>query len=183
MGRTVPLRPVQTCECGDHGWLVLTQGYIALIDPEFATAVGLWCWKVGFDGRQQVYAVRSHHQWFGDKRKTITVRLHAMIHPVPAGYVVDHINRNTLDNRRRNLRLALISQNAMNSKKRAATTSIYKGVSGHHGRWRATIGCRGRQQYIGTFATEMEAAMAYDQAAKEYHGSFASLNFPTDEAA
>ena len=93
---------------------------------------------------------------------------------------IDHIDGNRLNNRPGNLRTATASQNAANSRKRSSeTSSVYKGVSRVNGRWQAYINYRGRQRYIRSFSDEVEAAKAYDHAAAQLHGEYASLNFPS----
>lgn len=90
---------------------------------------------------------------------------------------VDHINGDPTDNRRENLRLCTRAQNAANQRPRPGV-SQFKGVSiageGRARPWRASI--QGR--VIGHFATETEAAVAYDTAARETYGEHAYLNFP-----
>lgn len=169
-------RPVNTCDCGDHSWLVLTKGFVALIDPEFAQAVGLWLWNAHSD-RRNWYPARSYHQKIGGQRRVLTVKLHQMILPVPYGFLVDHQNGNTLDNRRSNLRVATASENAMNRSKAVATSSQYRGVTRVRNKWQAIITAGGRQTYLGMYSSEAEAAKAYDLAAVRIHGAFAKLNF------
>ena len=94
---------------------------------------------------------------------------------------IDHINNNGLDNRKANLRLATPAQNARNRRKTAAKTySKYKGVSYHAGqrKWSAAIRVNGQYKYFGLFQNEIDAAKAYDEAARKYHKEFAVLNFP-----
>ena len=94
----------------------------------------------------------------------------------PKGKMVDHINHDTLDNRRQNLRIATKFQNMQNQLKYRGG-SKYKGVSKmpkpYKNMWRAQIACK----YIGYFKEERHAAMAYDIWAKELFGEFAVLNF------
>jgi hypothetical protein len=97
--------------------------------------------------------------------------------------IVDHINGNGLDNRKENLRVVTVVENARNSRgKVRSRKSQYKGVSfciGRKSPWRATIEAGGHgQKHLGYFSTEEEAARAYDQAAAEVFGEFAFLNFP-----
>lgn len=97
------------------------------------------------------------------------------------GRLVDHINKNPLDNRRCNLRLATVSQNAMNQAKQKNRSSKYKGVNldksrNRVKRWRAQIKKEGKKMHLGRFLTEKEAAEAYNAAAQELFGEFASLN-------
>jgi hypothetical protein len=102
------------------------------------------------------------------------------MHRLIAGYTLtDHINGNGLDNRRINLREATRQQNAWNSKPRKGT-SLFKGVCWHKNRnaWLAYIGRGNIRIHLGYFKDEIEAAQAYDTAAREYFGEFAWLNFP-----
>ena len=95
--------------------------------------------------------------------------------------VVDHINRNGLDNRKSNLRHATYSQNSWNQIKvyHPAYSSKFKGVSKNDsGKWVAHIATYRVSHYIGTFKTEIEAALAYDEKALQLHGEFAKINFP-----
>lgn len=106
--------------------------------------------------------------------------MHRQVVDVPDGMVVDHINRDSLDNRKANLRPATRAQNVWNSTKRKGGTSRYKGVSfkKHNAKWIARIYTKGREIHLGCFENETDAAKAYDNAAKKYHGRFAALNFP-----
>lgn len=114
-------------------------------------------------------------------------RLHYMhilvVGDVPNGMVVDHINGNTLDNRKRNLRIATISENTRNARKcDRHTTSQYKGVfRRENGSWVASIRVEGKQVKLGDFTSELTAAEAYDDAAIQCFGVFAKLNFPNRE--
>ena len=111
--------------------------------------------------------------WVG--RKHSTKRIHQLI----VGRGADHINRDTLDNRRENLRSALQAENARNrSKQESAKQSRYKGVrpARNGANYQARITFQGKSIFLGTFKTETEAAQAYNDAAKMHHGQFAALN-------
>lgn len=97
------------------------------------------------------------------------------------GQYVDHVNHNPLDNRRANLRLCSYEQNCWNT--RPIGSSGYKGVcrtvtKTGSVRWRSQIQARGTLYRLGVYGTAEEAAKAYDEGAKRYHGEFAFLNFP-----
>lgn len=89
----------------------------------------------------------------------------------------DHIDHNGLNNQKSNLRVCTSSQNGMN--KSARGVSKYLGVSfrKNNNKWRAIIGLNRKYKELGMFKTEIEAAKAYDEAAKIYFKEFANLNF------
>ena len=91
----------------------------------------------------------------------------------------DHIKGNTLDNRRCNLRVATVAENARNRGPTRANKSGYKGVCWNKvtQKWMAYI-WHGKNITLGYFHDAEEAARARDQAALLYHGEFAYLNFP-----
>jgi hypothetical protein len=133
-------------------------------------------WYVNGTGKK-LYAVRSVKT--GPLRTRMT-SLHREIMNPPDGLVVDHRNRNSLDNRRANLRLATYAENNVNKQKRRNSVSRYIGVclEKRTGRWEARIWQQGKGIRLGRFNNEIEAAKAYDEAAKRYRGEFACLNFP-----
>ena len=92
----------------------------------------------------------------------------------------DHENHDTLDNRRSNLRVATTSQNGSNSRVRKDNTSGFKGVGYRGGRFLAYIRVNGKRSYLGTYGTAVEAALAYDAAAREHFGEYACTNFAAD---
>jgi hypothetical protein len=107
--------------------------------------------------------------------------MHREIIDPPYPLVVDHINRNALDNRKANLRPATRAQNVLNRPyiRPDGCYSKYKGVSWHkhQKKWQAQICYNGRNKCVGCFDDEIDAAKAYDEAAKKYHKEFAVLNF------
>ena len=109
------------------------------------------------------------------------VQMHRMIaREMGITGLVDHENRNKLDNRRSNLRPADMATNSANRTKAGirAPSSPYKGVkrNGRSRRWCAQIKVKGQTRYLGSFATQEEAAAAYNRAAEEAFGAFAVLN-------
>ncbi len=114
-------------------------------------------------------------------RRAPIIYMHQDIIQVPKGMLIDHINHNGMDNREANLRAATHSQNMCNRKKLSnAKFSKYKGVSLNKltHKWVARIGINNKIIHLGSFLNEIDAAKAYDLAARKYHGEFASLNFP-----
>ena len=109
-------------------------------------------------------------------------RMHREVAHTPEGLECDHINGNSLDNRKANLRSATRQQNCWNSRKRRPKSlSKYKGVSYNiKGRpWKAQLIVDGKRIYLGCFDDQKQAAREYDKAARKYHGDFAALNFPS----
>jgi len=120
------------------------------------------------------------------KIKGKTIYMHRFLLKAPKRKQVDHINGNGLDNRRSNLRLATVSEQAANSKskkKRAPVCSSYKGVSWHNtktgGCWRAELEQKTkgkRKRYIKYASTQEQAALLYNALALEHFGVFAKVN-------
>jgi hypothetical protein len=94
---------------------------------------------------------------------------------------LDHINCDKTDNRIENLRPASPADNSRNYVKPCGGSSQYRGVrrASKSSSWAASISCSATKKkiHIGCFASEVEAAMAYDRAAIDRHGEFATLNF------
>lgn len=153
----------------------LTRGLHAIVDDEDYEWLiqWKWCCKTSNKGGTRPYAVRT--------KKNIL--MHRIIINAPDGLLVDHINGETLDNRRCNLRLANNSQNVWNQRtqqNRKNKTSQFKGVSwDKKGRiWRPRIRIKQNVILLGSFDSETDAALAYDTAARAHFGEFAKLNFP-----
>jgi hypothetical protein len=114
--------------------------------------------------------------------RQLRIIFHRKIMDVGVDEFVDHRNGDFTDNRRSNLRKASRCQNRHNSRMPSHSRSGYKGVTQRaYGLWRARIGepgQGGRRLQLGDFKTAEEAARAYDRAAIELYGEFASINFP-----
>lgn len=143
--------------------IALTRGRFALVDCADYEWLSQWKWQASKDP----YARRS----FRINGRLCQISMHRAIMDAPSGCKVDHINGDTLDNRRANLRLATIAQNRQNSRPSLGKSSRYKGVSldRQRGTWKASVS-------LGTFDTEEKAALAYDAAVVAVQGDFAWLN-------
>lgn len=109
--------------------------------------------------------------------KKIKIPLGRFILKPPNNKLIDHINRNTLDNRRKNLRICNYLENSRNRSKSINNKSGYKGVIKIGNKWFANIVNKYKHYSLGYFQTPIEAAKAYDKKAKKLHGEFACLNF------
>ena len=148
----------------------LTQSMFALVDVEDLGLVSGHNWFAKAYG-DQVYAARHARDQSGARHEQ---RMHRAILPPPPGMVIDHINGNGLDNRRKNLRLASKAQNAQNMKA-VCGSSRFKGVywSKHHSKWVSRIRSGGQTKVLGRFDTEEEAHKKYCLAALETFREFA----------
>lgn len=154
--------------------LELTRGLKAIVDDD----VFEWA------SRDLWFAVGHVDSYFYASRRIgrRKVYLHRIITEATPREVVDHVSGDTLDNRRCNLRVCTQALNLANQKKRPGS-SRYRGVrKGAGGKWRADICIRGVRTFLGHYATEEEAAIAWNQAALVGWGSFARLNEVTQES-
>ena len=157
----------------------IEQGFSALIDRADSDLVAPYPWRLmrGHTGKFYAYA----------QTKSGPVYMHRLIAKTPPGHETDHINGDGLDNRRSNLRVATCSQNLANRWKPrrsdgSSASSRFKGVCWDRSRskWQAKITVSGHCRNLGRYATEEEAARAYDAVAAATWGVFARLNFPLD---
>ncbi len=155
--------------------IYLGEGLWTILDQQDYCCFGRFKWEISGNDNK-FYAVRNV---MADSSRTTTVRLHRLILNAPQDLVVDHINGDSLDNRRANLRLATQAQNLYNRKKKKNTSSQFIGVSFNksHRYWGVQIKVNGKTIWLGSFDSEIDAAHAYDAAAIKYRGEFAHLNF------
>lgn len=151
----------------------LTKGYEAIVDDDMYSHLSQWKWCAQIVGNR-VYAVRTEKATEKDVRKKLL--MHRVVMRVTDTKVhVDHIDLNTLNNTSSNLRTCTHSENLHNQG--ARNSFMLKGVSKlPSGKYWAKIGVGGGQMYLGTHKTPEAAALAYNEAAKKYHGEFARLN-------
>ncbi len=151
----------------------LTKGYFAIVDDDDFERVTKYEWQTNYHHDEKIYVTCGPYEDHPYRK------LHHFI--LNTSEQVDHINRNGLDNRKDNLRLATTEQNCANRRGWKNSESGYKGVTRvtSSGRWQA----RYRGEQLGTFDTPEEAAKVYDVAAFNHMGEFAFQNFPLHEVA
>lgn len=144
----------------------LTQGKFALIDDEDLEKLVKIYW----------HCVNGYAKGIVDGK---AIPMHRFLLNAPKDLQVDHIDGDKLNNQKSNLRLCTNQQNSWNREKgKRGKTSSYKGVNKNKrsGKWQARIQISGNKIELGQFLTGKEAALAYNEAAKKYHGEFARLN-------
>jgi hypothetical protein len=142
-------------------YIELTQGKQAIIDDADFNLLSRYKW--GFNSR---YARNSNFQ-----------SMQSFLIDNPNGLEIDHINRNTLDNRRSSLRLCSRNENLANREKFKNNKSGYKGVSWNkqYQKWCTQAQFKGKR-LIAYFDDVLEAARAYNEFAGQLHQEFAVLN-------
>ena len=152
----------------------LTRGAVAIIDSADVPLVAPHRWQLNTAKGRPDYASTEV-----DRK---LVYLHRLILGAAPDERVDHENRDSLDCRRENLRIATPQQNCANVGPRSHSTNPYKGIARRvDGKaWVARIQVDGKGVHLGSFPTADAAARAYDRAAVYYYGRFAGLNFPDE---
>ena len=157
----------------------LTQGWLAIVDDEDYERLSQHKWQASKSRRQWTAASCRWVPEIKTPRNFIMSRevLHA-----PKDVQVDHIHKDdgVIDNRKENLRFATNQQNTQNMRPRLTSKRNFKGVfrPGRNKQWQASIRVGKKNVYLGLFKDEIDAACAYDAAARIAHGEFAHTNFP-----
>ena len=157
----------------------LTQGQVALVDDGDYDWLNQWKWCADKSMSGTYYARRNPSVSGNTQHPTSMAReILGLKYEDPRHS--DHINHNTLDNRRENLRVCTIHQNKMNQQPQRNRSSVYKGVVWRERskKWEVNICIKGVQKYLGLHKIEEVAALVYNLAAIKYYGEeFAYLNF------
>ncbi len=147
----------------------LTQGRFALVDDEDYDIASrhTWC----------AVRVRKTETWYAQTHiGSSLVRMHVFLMGQIPGTIIHHHDHNGLNNQKSNLKRTTHQNNMAHSKKRRDNTSGFKGVYWDkvNRKWVAQLGFN--KGFIGRFSTILEAAQAYDEAAKNKWGEFALTN-------
>lgn len=155
--------------------ITLNSGHTIIFDDEDWPIAMRSSWRYAKHGNK----ARGDKSYVGGKVDGRNVYFHRLIIGANDGHLVDHINGDTLDNRRCNLRIVNASQNMQNRVKPATgLSSRFKGVWKSGRKWGASIRHEPyKTKYLGTFESERAAAYAYDIASLQYHGEFGKRNF------
>lgn len=157
--------------------IALTKGLVAIVDDRDYETVSRFKWSAQVE-KHGVYAYRREGWDKATRRWKKKIFLHRFIISAVAGDVVDHVDRNPLNNTRSNIRVCTQSKNLANSARRI-------GPSGYRGVIRETKSTGYRAQIssrsLGVFDTPEQAALARDIEALKRFGEFATLNFPHEQ--
>lgn len=170
---------------GDAIELEIREGQRALIDVTDWERELRYSSRLGHEAVFRPSGLRWHITrtgyvaWSKFLQPRFDVYLHRLVIEAPAERFVDHINGNRLDCRRANLRLCTFQENTRNRRGNTGARSLFKGVFWENDRakWSARITIDGRSKKLGRFCDEVEAAKAYDAAARLHYGEFARPNF------
>lgn len=150
----------------------LSGGEVTSIDEEDFDRINVYTWNV--DKRKNKKYARARIK-IGGKYKNIY--LHRFIMgDIPKGMTVDHINGNSLDNRKVNLRICSIfqnHQNMVNCKQRVLPRGVY--TLSNSNKYEASISINGKHKYLGLFETIKEASDVYINASIKHRGEFSSV--------
>lgn len=148
----------------------LTKGFEAKVDDDDFERVSKYRWHANHKGNNVYYAMRSKRSE-GSKN---AIYLHREIMNAVQGQKVDHVDSDPFNNQKSNLRFCSQSQNLANKRVFNRRISRFRGIYRVGKKWAAKC----HRKYIGCFSTDIEAAKAFDKAAYDHFGQFATLNFP-----
>jgi len=156
--------------------IALTQGKSVLIDAVDLPLTAGHRWYA-----EKHNSPRSCRWYAATKVDSRVLRMHRLL--LRMAQEVDHINGDGLDNRRLNIRPCTRSENMQNLSQRRGGSSRYKGVYWQRKMdgWCTKITVKGRNRHLGSFTSELDAAHAYDSAARQTFGQFARCNFGIDD--
>jgi hypothetical protein len=148
---------------------------IIIIDDEDHNKIKNYIWHVA--PSKNGYSLYAKTGILKNGKRSI-LKMHRLLMNFPENKIVDHINTNSLDNRKENLRICTNQENQMNGTKRMNGTSKYKGVyfDKSRNKFVANIMKDGKKVFTKRFDTEDQAAIAYNIAALKYFGEFARPN-------
>jgi hypothetical protein len=148
----------------------LTQDKFTQVDDSDFDYLNQWNWFAKKDGKK-FYAARNHYE----NKKCKIILMHCVLMNDKG---IDHIDGDGLNNQKFNLRKANGSQNRANTPKIAGCSSVYKGVywKKTNNKWASRIRFNNKEIYLGLFNNEVDAALAYNNKARELFGEFAQIN-------
>lgn len=148
----------------------LTRGKFALVDNEDFDMLNKYKWKSSNTKGKFFYA----HRYIGNNQ----ILMHRVIMNTPKGFDTDHIDHNTLNNQKENLRIVSRQLNNANRKPNTKTASGYKGLQwdGRVEKWFAKVMFNKKYIYAGSYLNKIDAAKAYNRLAKKLFGEYAYLN-------
>lgn len=151
------------------------QGLFAVIDDEDFDKVNQYRWHLGNNGYIRTFV--------GGRKHAKCILLHRLIMDPADDLEVDHRDGDKLNNCRANLRISTRNQNARNLRRHKQFSSRFKGVSwnARQSMWYARIQVNRKTIHLGQFSSEIQAALAYNEAALQHFGEYASLNQITED--
>ena len=159
-------------EDGKTAYIKLTQGQIAIIDAEDLEKIGAYRWCAAWNKSRKLYVATTTKYTPGKNNKTIY--MHRLIMSAKNCEVVDHINGDSLLNKKNNLRICTQAENARNLPKSSRNTSGTKGIVHRDGKWTAYIMMNGKLKHIGNYDYYEEALSARKEYEQKLYGEFVS---------
>jgi len=158
----------------------LTQGKFAKVDDEDYDWLNQWKWLAHKSKCGKRFTAERNQRIKGERQK-LYIMSRVILNTDDKNIFVDHINHDSLDNRRCNLRTCTPMENSRNMSPKSNSSSKYLGVSFTKNRikrpWRVSICVNKKRLFVKMCETELEAAKIYDEVAKKHFGEFANLNF------
>lgn len=148
----------------------LSKGLVAIVDDDDFERVSKYAWHASESTKNgHIYA------------KAFIGKIHCYLHRFILGVtdrsiIVDHRDRDTLNNQKDNLRTCTRAQNRSNSNMNRNKKMHYRGVARDGRKFVSFITVDKKRKYLGRFENQIVAALAYNEAAVKYYGEFAVLN-------
>lgn len=152
-------------------WRFMIGSHTVIVDYHMLPILAQFTWYVK-PSKSTFYAVTNVRM----QGKQIQLSMHRLLTGIRAG-IVDHKNRNGLDNRMENLRFATAKENSMNRvrKNSHGYRGVYKASNSQY--YCCQIQRDGRKYHERGFKTPEDAARRYDELSRELHGDFGIRNF------